>query len=73
MWEKGSLRGQLMRYRLFIGLNIALGGSNRKFLPSGTWSVVDVKLLISPKKIKQNKKTEREIEREEKKKGKNGK
>jgi hypothetical protein len=35
--------------------------------------VVDVKLLISPKKIKQNKKTEREIEREEKKKGKNGK
>lgn len=36
MWEKGSLRGQLMRYRLFIGLNIALGGSNRKFLPSGT-------------------------------------
>lgn len=47
MWENEELGGRIMRYRPFIGLNIALGGSDWKFLPSGTWSVADVKLLIS--------------------------
>lgn len=36
MWEKEVLRGWIMRYRPFIGLNIALGGSNGEILPSGT-------------------------------------
>lgn len=52
MWEKEALRGWIMRYRPFIGLNIALGGSNGEFIPSATWSVADVRLLISLKKNK---------------------
>lgn len=36
MWEKRELKGPIMRYKPFVGLNIALGGNDGKFLPSGT-------------------------------------